>query len=75
MLEYFVLTIDQQNMTCITCITLNYCLTEVLLLGNRLYSSGSLTTKGYFCMKICIHSYFHSQFASLQFTCKDCTVT
>ena len=50
---------------CITCITLNYLLTETLPLGYRLYSR-ELDPQQLSCMKICI---LHSQFPVVQFAC------
>ena len=59
---------------CITCITLNYCLTETIPSGYRLYS-GELDPqqKGNpLCSYVfTLYSYVHSQLSFVQFACKD----
>ena len=60
------------KMHCITCITLNYCLSEMLpSLVYRLHNREMrYTSKG--CVSI---SYLHSQFSFAQLACKDCYLT
>ena len=55
-----------------SCITLNYCLSEILPSIVYILHNGEMryTTKG--CVSI---SYFHLQFSFVQLACKDCCLT
>ena len=60
----------------ITCITLNYCLTETLPLGYRLYSRVlDPQRKDNHVSRFVIYSYFHSQHPFDQFAWKACSLT